>query len=97
MDLLKLMGVLIGQPILALVPAALFLACFAASKSKWALVTSALWILYCLYELGMKHRLLCSGECNIRIDLLALYPALLLASIVAVVTTGQAVAKRRKA
>ena len=33
----------------------------------------------------MKMRLICSGECNIRIDLLLLYPLLLLLSILAVV------------
>lgn len=97
MDVLKLMSVLIEQPHLALIPATLFLVCYATSKSRWALATGLAWLLYCLYELGMKHRALCSGECNIRIDLLAIYPALILASIAAVVTTGTAASRRRKA
>ena len=33
----------------------------------------------------MKLRILCSGECNIRIDLLALYPVLAAASLAGVV------------
>lgn len=38
----------------------------------------------------MARRLLCSGECNIRVDLLLLYPALLLLSLVAVVVGRRA-------
>ena len=34
------------------------------------------WLLYGLYEFGMRQRWLCSGECNIRIDLLVIYPLL---------------------
>jgi hypothetical protein len=43
-----------------------------------------MWLLYACYEYGMKMRWLCSGECNIRIDLLVIYPVLLLASATAV-------------
>ena len=96
MDVLKWMSVLIESPICALFPATLFLVFYAISKSRWALATSLAWLLYCLYELSMKHRLLCSGECNIRVDLLAIYPALILASIAAVVTSGLALTKRRR-
>jgi hypothetical protein len=39
------------------------------------------WLLYALYEFGMKQRWLCSGECDIRIDLLAIYPLLLVVLI----------------
>ena len=31
---------------------------------------------YCVYEYLMYARVLCSGECNIRVDLLLAYPAL---------------------
>jgi len=79
MDMLALMSVLIDQPFLALAPAALFFLAYAAYKSRWALAASLLWSFYCFYELAMRHRLLCSGECNIRIDLLVVYPALLVA------------------
>jgi hypothetical protein len=41
--------------------------------------------LYALYEFGMKRRCLCSGECNIRIDLLVLYPVLLISLVVAAI------------
>ena len=40
------------------------------------------WLLDAIYETGMRQRWLCGGECNIRIDLLLIYP-LLLAGLVA--------------
>ena len=42
-----------------------------------------IWMLYAAYETGMKQRWLCSGECNIRIDLLIIYPVLALTLMVA--------------
>jgi hypothetical protein len=34
----------------------------------------------------MQRRWLCSGECNIRIDLLVIYPALLVSLVIAAVS-----------
>jgi hypothetical protein len=85
MDMLREMAILIEHPLLALVPAALFAALFAKSKSRIVLATLVLWLAYLPYEYGMKLRILCSGECNIRIDLLVLYPALILVSLIALV------------
>ena len=82
MDILKPMAILVSQPWLALGPVALFVLCAAATRSRVALVVAGLWALYCFYELAMKYRILCSGDCNIRIDLLALYPLLLLATVI---------------
>ncbi|GAC1430172.1 MAG: hypothetical protein NVSMB6_29170 [Burkholderiaceae bacterium] len=59
------------------------------------LVVAAIWLLYCFYEYAMKYRIMCSGECNIRIDLLVLYPLLLLASIVGLATVVRVLFKRR--
>jgi hypothetical protein len=38
----------------------------------------------------MKWRILCSGECNIRVDLLLIYPALVVLSILAAVPARRA-------
>jgi hypothetical protein len=46
-------------------------------------VVGIVWLLYALYETGMQQRWLCSGECNIRVDLLVIYPALLIGLLVA--------------
>jgi ABC-type transport system involved in cytochrome c biogenesis permease subunit len=78
-------GILVESPLLALIPAALFLAAARIRRSRISGVAGTAWIVYTLYELGMRARWLCSGECNIRVDLLAIYPALAVLSLVAVV------------
>lgn len=74
----------IGQPWLALIPAALLAALYWVSHRKLALAAAACWFCYLPYEWGMKLRILCSGECNIRVDLLLIYPLLLLVSLAAI-------------
>lgn len=86
----SLMVVLVVQPFLALLPAGLFLALYALARRRLVLVTAAAWAGYTLWELGMKLRILCSGECNIRVDLLVLYPALVILSVVALVAAVRA-------
>lgn len=50
-------------------------------KGRWtSLVAGFSWFGYGLWEYGMKARILCSGDCNIRVDLLLIYPLLLLIS-----------------
>ena len=87
-DPLRMMGDwLIGQPELALLPAAVFLALYAARRRRLALIAGVTWLLYTLYEYGMRRRILCGGECDIRVDLLVIYPALLVLSVAALVAT----------
>ena len=76
------MGILVEHPSLTLVPTILFLVLFRTSNSRIVLVAALLWLAYLPYEYAMKLRILCSGECNIRIDLLLIYPALVLSSLV---------------
>jgi hypothetical protein len=64
---LLVMGILIESPWVALLPAALFLLLFARSRKRILLVVGLLWLAYLPYEYAMKLRILCSGECNIRI------------------------------
>jgi hypothetical protein len=92
MDVLRTMAVLIAYPLLAFVPAAAFFALFAVSRRFPILVTALSWLAYVPYEYAMKLRLLCSGECNIRVDLLLIYPvliALTVVSLVVFVTTAR--------
>jgi hypothetical protein len=77
------MDIFIRAPWLAVVVGAIF---FALSWSKPLITVSTAWILYGVYEYLMRFRVLCSGECNIRVDLLLIYPLLLILSIIAVVT-----------
>jgi hypothetical protein len=82
---LKAMGVFIADPILVLVPTIVFLGLFAVSRRFSALLAGLLWLAYLAYEYAMKLRILCSGECNIRVDLLLIYPVLLVVSIMAII------------
>ena len=81
-DFFRTMAMLIEYPFLVIVPIALFSVLFYLSKSRFALIAAILWLAYLPYEYAMKLRILCSGECNIRIDLIVFYPVLLAASVV---------------
>ncbi len=47
-------------------------------------VVAVAWLLYAAYEYTLYRRWLCSGECNIRVDLLLVYPLLVLVSLVGI-------------
>lgn len=88
------MAVLIAWPLLAAIPGGGFLVLFGLSRKRLTLVAAAAWLLYLPYEYGMKLRILCTGECNIRVDLLLVYPVLLVLSTVALVSFGTWALKR---
>jgi len=78
-----LLAVFVAYPYLALVPAILFLILYRLSRRKLVASAGWVWLLYGAYEYGMRARILCSGECNIRVDLLLLYPILLIVTLTA--------------
>ena len=67
-------------PWAAFIIAALFAGLWYRARRLLILLTAVLWGLYGVYEMLMYFRVLCSGECNIRVDLLLIYPLLLLMS-----------------
>ena len=75
----------IQWPLAALVPAALLGAGFFFRKRRLALIAALLWLGYAIYESLMKARVLCSGECNIRVDLLLISPLLWILTLVAII------------
>ena len=82
------------------IPIALFFAIAMAlgwrsGRRREFLVLALLWLAYSGYEYLMYKRVLCSGECNIRVDLLLIYPGLL-GSTLAVVIAAAIRAIRRK-
>lgn len=87
--------IFIAYPLLALLPAAAFAALYWASGRRLVAAAAVLWCLYAVYEYAMHRRLLCSGECNIRVDLLLLYPVLWIVSLVAVIVGILAIRRRR--
>jgi hypothetical protein len=94
---MSVMAILIEWPALALVPAGLLFALALAARRRLVYGAACGWLAYAVYEYGMKWRWLCSGECNIRVDLLLLYPALLVLTGVALVSGIRALRRRRPA
>ena len=91
-----MIGIFVALPWLALVPAAAFFLLHRISPHRLVAVTALLWLCYGLYEYGMYRRWLCSGECNIRVDLLLIYPVLVALSVAATFTAVRAIARRRR-
>jgi len=91
-----MLGIMIGFPWLALIPAVLFAVLYMLSKVRLTLIASIIWLVYSVYEYGMYFRILCSGECNIRIDLLLIYPVLLTLTVVAAIKGFLAIKRRGK-
>ena len=87
---------LIGIPLLAVAFGLLIMACFKFSHSRLLLTTGILWMGYGLYEYLMQIRVLCSGECNIRVDLLLIYPVLLALTLASLVRVTIVLWRRRK-
>lgn len=79
-----IVSVFIERPYLALFAGGVFLLLALLSRSRAVIAAAAAWSAYGLYEYGMKMRWLCTGECNIRVDLLLIYPVLVVLSVVAV-------------
>jgi hypothetical protein len=77
------MAIFIQYPLVAAVPGVILLVLGLRAHRTTAVIGGVLWLLYGLYETGMKQRWLCSGECNIRVDLLLIYPLLLLTLVAA--------------
>lgn len=80
------LGIFIASPWLALLPAAAFAGLGYRSGRRLPWIVAVVWLLYAAYETAMLRRILCTGECNIRVDLLLLYPALLGLSIAAAIS-----------
>lgn len=75
----------IERPLGAFIPALLFAAGFAWSRRALPLTAAIFWALYAILETLNKARITCSGECNIRADLLVIYPLLWIVSIAGVI------------
>jgi hypothetical protein len=85
----KNMAIFVEHPILAAVIGIVLLGLGRSTRRRTAVGIGVVWLLYALYETGMQRRWLCSGECNIRIDLLVIYPVLLVSLVVAGVSLAR--------
>ena len=87
---------LIGLPLLAVLFGLLMVACSKRAHSHLLLATGTVWIGYGIYEYLMQIRVLCSGECNIRVDLLLICPVLLALTLASLVRVTMALWRRRR-
>lgn len=71
------MAIFIEYPAIAAVIGVALMMLGRRARRRVAVVAGIAWALYGAYEFGMQQRWLCSGECNIRVDLLLIYPLLL--------------------
>ena len=81
--LLSAMAIFIEYPLLAAAVGVVLVGAGRRTHRRTAIAIGVVWLGYALYEFGMKQRWLCSGECNIRIDLFVIYPALLIGLVAA--------------
>lgn len=72
-------------PLAAAFVGLLFIRLYFKHKQLLCALTGFAWILYSGYEYLMYSRVLCTGECNIRVDLLLIYPVLLILSSLSLV------------
>lgn len=77
------MAIFVQYPYLAALIGVILLGLGLRTRHRTPVGVGVAWLLYALYETAMQQRWLCSGECNIRIDLLVIYPVLLIALVVA--------------
>ena len=84
---MELLGIFIRFPLSTLLVSGLFVFLCLRTRKVLPGVVAALWALYAVYEYLMYTRVLCSGECNIRVDLLLIYPVLLLLTISGIVSS----------
>jgi hypothetical protein len=89
-SLFSAMAVFIAHPFLAAVVGGLLMVLGRRRRRRTAIGVGILWLLYFVYETGMQQRWFCSGECNIRIDLLLIYPVLLIGLVAAAVSVSRA-------
>ncbi len=80
----QVMAIFIEHPLLAAAIGILLVALGRIMDRGIAIAAGAMWLMYYLWEFGIKQRWLCRGDCDIRADLLFIYPVLLLGSVAAV-------------
>ena len=85
----------IAYPLLAFAVGGAFFGAWLWRGARSAAMAGSLWVLYGGYECLMHFRVLCSGECNIRVDLLLIYPILLVYTIASTIRIGKVLWQRR--
>ena len=69
--------------LVAFAAAAYFVAVAGRQPRPALIVAAILWLLYGVYEILIGNGVLCDANCNIRVDLLLIWPVLLVATLLA--------------
>jgi hypothetical protein len=77
------MAFFVAYPWLAAIVGLAFIVLGKGFNRRWVLGAGIAWLAYAAYETAMHQRWLCTGECNIRVDLILIFPFLLLISAAA--------------
>jgi hypothetical protein len=93
---MSILSIFVEFPWLALLPAILLGVMGYRSHRALARIAALAWLLYAAYEMAMRLKVLCPGECDIRVDLLLIYPVLLALTIAAVLDTALAARRARR-
>ena len=81
----RAMAVFIEHPQYAAVIGILLVTLGRVLHRRLTTVAGVMWLMYSLWEFGIKQRWLCRGDCDIRADLIFIYPLLILGSVAALV------------
>ena len=84
--LFRVMAIFIEYPLLAAAIGLLLVALGRWMHRGLTIAAGVMWLLYSLYEFAIKQRWLCRGDCDIRADLIFIYPVLFLVSVAAIVS-----------
>jgi hypothetical protein len=72
---------LMGHPLVALVPSLGFFVLTFYTRRLTVAFAAIAWALYAAYEEAMRLHVFCPHGCNIRLDLILIYPVLIVLSI----------------
>ena len=81
----RAMAVFIEHPLLAAVIGILLVTLGRVLHRGLTTTAGVMWLMYSLWEFAIKQRWLCRGDCDIRADLIFIYPLLILGSVASVV------------
>jgi hypothetical protein len=84
--LFRVMAIFIEYPLLAAAIGLLLVALGRWMHRRLTIAAGVMWLLYSLWEFAIKQRWLCRGDCDIRADLILIYPLLFLGSVAALVS-----------
>jgi len=82
----RVMAIFIEYPLLAAAIGLLLVGLGRWTHRGVAMAAGVMWLMYSLYEFAIKQRWLCRGDCDIRADLLFIWPVLFVGSVAAVVS-----------